>query len=107
MNVSTKGPEDTTVQETLILNFAESNDVEEERLDVIRNISPELSCEIDDESRKRLERAAKRSTEITVRTEALRSRIQKLATTHHKMMEMLSLKFMGVDKLLREIESKN
>ena len=47
MNVSTKGPEDTTVQETLILNFAESNDVEEERLDVIRNISPELSCEID------------------------------------------------------------
>ena len=60
-----------------------------------------------DESRKRLERAAKRSTEITVRTEALRSRIQKLATTHNKMMEMLSLKFIGVDKLLREIESKN
>ena len=59
-----------------------------------------------DESQRRLERAAKRSTEITVRTEELRRRVQNLATTHHKMMEMLSLKFVGVDKLLSEIENK-
>ena len=59
-----------------------------------------------DESQRRLERAAKRSTEITVRTEELRRRVQNLVTTHHKMMEMLSLKFVGVDKLLSEIENK-
>ena len=132
LSVSTRGIEDTTVQETLILDFANSNE-SEDNLNVIRNVSPELNCEIDgtsylfpifshkythththtriscrfpDESRLRLERIAKRGTEISVRTEELRCRVRKLATAHHKMMEMLSLKFLGTDKLLGEMESR-
>lgn len=100
--------EDSTVKETIILNYSDQLQEVGAQYDRLKELTPYVESERIAESQKewtkRLDDLAKRQIDINRRVNELRERAGKITRFHHKMTENVSLKFIETDKVLRSVE---